>query len=216
MRLRWWVLLTSIGLGLSTGGQAQTSRFGTHWVRSESIDQGESFTACGFSFAASLKEDFQGLDYAVVTEGLFLAGESYNERVAALKFGTRRVVAEGGSANAYAIRPYFAWLRGPSGTDLAGNVLRTAPDKDADKLLVRLRFDERLLAVLRESIGSMRLTIAYARGSAAAPVLLPVDLDVISSDRTGADRTRSRREIDAYLDCNRRLLRSNPFVSADR
>ena len=158
---------------------ADTSVYGTHWVKYQPIQVAGSLEGCQIVFLA-VTADRAYLNGDTVAANGSLVLRNTNGTPAGLLF-TLKLGLRNMNQNAEFERPAFAYVQTPSSS--TAKAAQTALDGDPGYRLFAYRaLDPEILGTLKDVISSKPITIGYSRSIGGMDVLVPLDLTVVDSE----------------------------------
>lgn len=182
---------------------ADDSVFGTHWVKFQPIQVGGVLQGCELVFLA-MTDDRNGKHVAV--NGSIVLGGDDKGLGLLLKIGLKDMAL--GSPFE---RPAFAYLQTASASTAKAKQQSFDDGEEGYKSFVYSTTDTAILELLTELMSTRKVTIGYNRKSGGMDVLVPLDLMVIDSEYTAAQKVLRKYSPDAALgfaDCNLKVIDS--------
>ncbi len=195
-------------LAATTVQAADTSVYGTHWVKYEPIQVADSLEGCQIVFLA-VTVDRAYLNGDTVAANGAIVLRNTNATLAGLLF-TLKLGLRNMNQNTAFERPAFAYLQTPSGSTAKAE--QTALDGDPGYRLFAYRaLDPQVLDTLKDLISSKPVTIGYSRNVGGMDVLVPLDLTIVDSEYSAKQeviRKVSPEVLKEFAQCTSAVLKA--------
>jgi hypothetical protein len=171
-------------------GADDRSIFGTHWVQFEPVQVAGTLIGCSLTFVTvTADRAYLGGSPVALNGSISLRNLQQGPQGLGLtlKLGLNEIQSGKGF-----VRPAFAYLQTESGTTAKASQASTDGDPGY-KLFTYRAAESSVMSVLKDLIGSSKVTIGYNRNKDGIDVLVPLDLTVVDSQYSGAQEVLRKR-----------------------
>lgn len=145
----------------------------------------------------------KGVPY-VVYGSIGVGLNSKNQMLASLKVITNKMQPVSGQLVMKPERPYFAYLKSPSGVNNAKSLLSKTNSDTEGGIFEIFNLDDSFFKILDGIVESFKVSVVFNRHSGGVDVYVPVDLSVIDVKKDGA-KLRDPSHILQFVNCMQKL-----------